>query len=77
MDVTGHPAGADLAEGRAWDDCPAVEEHPLVAAAGRLADDVLSPRAAQVDRGVVPRSHLTGARRFPPPPPGCSATGPG
>ncbi|MFI1507700.1 acyl-CoA dehydrogenase family protein [Streptomyces sp. NPDC020597] len=33
--------------------------HPLVARARRLADDLLTPHAEQVDQGEVPRGHLT------------------
>src|SRR6185312_6115879 len=45
----GQDRGVDEAE---------IERHPLVTAAARLADDLLFPRAADVDAGQVPRSHL-------------------
>lgn len=35
-----------------------VDSHPLVAAARRLADEVLAPAAQRVDRTVVPPGHL-------------------
>ncbi len=35
-----------------------VEEHPVVVAVRELADTLLAPAAAQVDRTEVPRSHL-------------------
>ncbi len=35
-----------------------LDAHPAVVAARRLADEVLAPAAAEVDRTVVPRSHL-------------------
>lgn len=35
-----------------------MDPHPAVAAARRLADEVLAPAAADVDAGTVPRSHL-------------------
>ncbi|MGI8868699.1 MAG: acyl-CoA dehydrogenase family protein [Mycobacteriales bacterium] len=37
---------------------PAETAHPLVAAARRLADEVLAPAAAAVDADVVPSSHV-------------------
>lgn len=37
---------------------PDVEAHPVVAAVRELAEHVLAPAAAEVDAGVVPRSHL-------------------
>ncbi|HYY10942.1 MAG TPA: acyl-CoA dehydrogenase family protein, partial [Kineosporiaceae bacterium] len=39
------------------DDVP-VEDHPLVRRTRALADEVLAPAAAEVDRTCVPRSHL-------------------
>ncbi|WP_425247197.1 acyl-CoA dehydrogenase family protein [Streptomyces sp. NEAU-NA10] len=38
-------------------------DHPLVARARLLADDLLAPHAEQVDQGEVPASHLTEIRR--------------
>jgi alkylation response protein AidB-like acyl-CoA dehydrogenase len=35
-----------------------LDAHPLVVAARTVADEVLTPNAAQVDAGTVPRSHL-------------------
>jgi alkylation response protein AidB-like acyl-CoA dehydrogenase len=37
---------------------PSLADHPLVAAARRLADDVLAPDAERVDAQGVPREHL-------------------
>jgi alkylation response protein AidB-like acyl-CoA dehydrogenase len=35
-----------------------IEQHPLVVAVQQLADTLLAPAAAEVDRSAVPRSHL-------------------
>jgi alkylation response protein AidB-like acyl-CoA dehydrogenase len=53
------PAG--VAAARAGQDrgvTQAVDAHPLVLAAQRVAREVLAPRAAEVDASTVPRSHL-------------------
>ncbi|MDH6220876.1 acyl-CoA dehydrogenase family protein [Streptomyces pseudovenezuelae] len=40
-----------------------VETHPLIPVARSLADDLLAPRAAEVDQGTVPASHIEAIRR--------------
>ncbi|MGW7382394.1 acyl-CoA dehydrogenase family protein [Streptomyces sp. NPDC054794] len=40
-----------------------IAAHPLVSRARRLADDLLAPRAAQVDEEGVPVSHIEAVRR--------------
>ncbi|MGW1208568.1 acyl-CoA dehydrogenase family protein [Streptomyces sp. NPDC002499] len=40
-----------------------VETHPLIAVARSLADDLLTPHAAEVDQGTVPASHIEAVRR--------------
>ncbi|MFE0516491.1 acyl-CoA dehydrogenase family protein [Streptomyces sp. NPDC058964] len=40
-----------------------IAAHPLVAAARRLADDLLAPRAQHVDQEGVPESHIEAIRR--------------
>src|SRR5919202_4708773 len=37
---------------------PEVEQHPLVIRTRELADGLLAPSAAEVDRTAVPRTHL-------------------
>jgi alkylation response protein AidB-like acyl-CoA dehydrogenase len=54
--MTHDPDAGGVIEGLEED--PEVEGHPVVAAVGELAKTLLAPAAAEVDAGLVPRSHL-------------------
>jgi alkylation response protein AidB-like acyl-CoA dehydrogenase len=56
--MVGHDRGMTAGGGTGGRRSPEVDQHPLVVRTQELAEGLLAPSAAEVDRTVVPASHL-------------------